>query len=210
MVPTQWKHSIITPVAKVRDPVTPQDYRPISVTSILSRKMEHLIVTKYIYPSMLNPPPQLVFNDQYAFRPSGSATAALIATINNVTEIQRAGKTAVLLSLDFSKAFDRVKHKALLEKYAMLDLDDCVYNWIVSYFEDRDHVTKFEGSVSGVKRINSSVVQGSGIGPASYSIAESDLQPKRKKNSQCTNLPTTWTWSRHWRITMKSRMKWIT
>ena len=71
LVPNQWKHSIITPVAKVRDPVNPQDYRPISVTSILSRKMEHLIVTKFLYPSMLNPTPQLDFNDQYAFRPTG-------------------------------------------------------------------------------------------------------------------------------------------
>ena len=59
--------------------------------------------------------------------------------------------------------------------------NQCEYNWIVSYFEDRGHVTKFKGLVSGVKRINSSVVQGSGIGPASYSIAESDLHPKRKE-----------------------------
>ena len=138
-------------------------------------------MTKYLYPSMLNPTPQLDFDDQYAFRPTGSATAALIATINSVTELHQSGRTAVLLTLDFSKAFDRVRHKTLLEKYAMLDLEDCVYNWIVSYFEDRGHVTKFKGSVSGVKRINSSVVQGSGIGPASYSIAESDLHPKRKE-----------------------------
>ena len=36
----------------------------------------------------------------------------------------------------------------------------------------------FFGEVSSMRRVNASVVQGSGIGPASYSIAESDLKPK--------------------------------
>jgi hypothetical protein len=58
---------------------------------------------------------------------------------------------------------------------------DCVYNWIVSYFDDRAHTTKFEGEVSSERRINASVVQGSSIGPASFSIAESDLQARRKE-----------------------------
>ena len=58
---------------------------------------------------------------------------------------------------------------------------DCVYNWIVSYFDDRTHTTKFEGELSSERRINASVVQGSSIGPASFSIAESDLQARRKE-----------------------------
>ena len=73
---------------------------------------------------MLKPPPELIFEDQYAFRPTGSATAALIATINKVTELIRSGYSVVLLSLDFSKAFDRVWHKTLFEKYELLDIDD--------------------------------------------------------------------------------------
>jgi hypothetical protein len=180
IVPSQWKYSIISPVAKVKDPVAPSDYRPISVTSILSRKLEHELVTRYLYPAMLNPPSELIFDDQYAFRPTGSATAALITTINDVTELLRSGKTVILLSLDFSKAFDRVRHETLFEKYGKLDIVDMIYNWIISYFDDRRHTTKFFGSVSGIQHINASVVQGSGIGPASYSIAESDLKPKKQ------------------------------
>ena len=127
---------------------------------------------------MLMPPPELIFEDQYAFRPTGSATAALIATINKVTELIRSGYSVVLLSLDFSKAFDRVRHKTLFEKYELLDIDDFAYNWIVSYFEDRSHNTKFFGEVSSMRRVNDSVVQGSVMGPASYSIAESNLKPR--------------------------------
>ena len=40
VVPTQWKSSSITPVPKVPQPKTCQDFRPISVTPVLSRLME--------------------------------------------------------------------------------------------------------------------------------------------------------------------------
>jgi len=35
------------------------------------------------------------------------------------------------LGLDFSKAFDTVRHYTLLEKMAMLDIPDTVYNWVI-------------------------------------------------------------------------------
>ena len=57
-------------------------------------------------------------------------------------------------------------------------IPDAVYNWLTSYFDGREHCTKFMNDVSSMKQINSSVVQGSVIGPSSYSIAESDLRSK--------------------------------
>ena len=129
---------------------------------------------------MLDPPQELTFHDQYAFRPTGSATAALIAIVDNITELLRSGNDVVLLSLDFSKAFDRIRHKTLFEKFNKLGIDNRIYNWLISYFEDREHKTKFNGLVSNPKTINASVVQGSALGPSSFSVAASDLKPKNK------------------------------
>ena len=158
VVPVQWKKAIITPVAKVSQAVSASDYRPISVTSILSRKLEHEIVARHIYPAMLEQTNDLEFNDQFAFRPTGSATAALIATIGHVTDLPRSGKTVILISLDFSKAFDKVRHQTLFEKLDKMDIDDRIFNWMVSYFENRTHSTKFLGNVSNEETINASVV----------------------------------------------------
>ena len=83
--------------------------------------------------------------------------------------------------MDFSRAFDTVKHKPLFEKYYKLDLNTNIYNWLVSYFEGRNHTTKFQGNNSTSLPINASIVQGSGVGPFSYDVAASDLQPKSKK-----------------------------
>ena len=42
----------------------------------------------------------------------------------------------IVIALDFSKAFDNVRHSTLLNKMADLDIPDHVYNWLVSYFRD--------------------------------------------------------------------------
>ena len=54
---------------------------------------------------------------------------------------------------------------------------DCVFNWLNSFFTDHEHCTIFNGITSPFLGINSSVIQGSGIGPASYSVNASDLRP---------------------------------
>jgi len=45
----------------------------------------------------------------------------------------------VVISLDFSKAFDTVRHSTLLTNMAELDLPLPVYNWLVSFFDGHTH-----------------------------------------------------------------------
>src|SRR6218665_1239301 len=84
-VPRQWKTTIIHPVPKVQNPSTPAEYRPISVVSILSRIVERIIVHSYIYPAFLKPPIVENIKDQFAFRPTGSTTAAVIDLLQQTT-----------------------------------------------------------------------------------------------------------------------------
>src|SRR6218665_3535761 len=77
-VPLQWKMAVIHPVPKIKTPVSPSDYRPISVVPILSRVVEQLVVSTYLYPALMKPPMVAEITDQFAFRPTGSTTAALI------------------------------------------------------------------------------------------------------------------------------------
>ena len=122
------------------------------------------------------------FRDQFAFRPTGSSTSALISVVDNITELLREGSAVVLIAIDFSKAFDRVRHSELFDKFDKIGVDDETYNWIHSYFHNREHSTKFDGKISGARNINASVVQGSTLGPGSFSVAASDLHPKNKNS----------------------------
>jgi len=78
-------------------------------------------------------------------------------------------------SLDFSKAFDTVRHATLTSKLAQLELPDSIYNWAVDFLENHAHCTKYAGQVSAVAVIQASIIQGWAIGPAS--VTEPDLHP---------------------------------
>ena len=72
VVPAQWKFNSITPVPKINKPVHCADFRPISVTSVLSRIFERHIVRRDMYQMLAHPDFSHLFNDQFAFRPTAS------------------------------------------------------------------------------------------------------------------------------------------
>jgi len=111
-----------------------------------------------------------------------SSTAAIVALLQNITTMLLTNDYVVVISTDLSKAFDTVRHSSLAEKLAALDIPDLVYNWLVSYYHNRGHVTSYAGVTSLVAYINASVVQGSAVGPSSFVVGASDLRPKNKPN----------------------------
>lgn len=68
-----------------------------------------------------------------------------------------------------------MRHSSLTLKLGSLDFPDQIYNWIINYYRDRGHITRFAEKVSGVAFINASVIQGSVIDPASFLVEASDL-----------------------------------
>ena len=148
--------------------------------------MEKSVIRQFIYPTFTNaPPPTLNFNDQFAFRPTGSTTAALISILHTITQLLTTHQFVVVIALDFSKAFDTVRHYTLLNKMAELEIPDNVYNWLVSYFNSHSHCTKYDKITSALQEISAGIIQGSGIGPASYVVNASDLKAITTGNSLC-------------------------
>ena len=122
--PTQWKTVTISPVPKIPQPATCSDFRPISVSSILSRVMERLLVRSFLYPTFLLPHPLLSLKDQFAFRPTGSTTAAISAIVHTVTTLLTYHSYVHLIAFVMSKAFDTVWHSTLMGKLAALSVTD--------------------------------------------------------------------------------------
>ena len=84
--------------------------------------------------------------------------------------------------MDFSKAFDTVRHVTLTDKMAQLPIPDEVFNWIVDFYDGHSHCTKYSGEISACADIHASVIQGSGLGPASYTVTATDLRPVHSGN----------------------------
>ena len=84
----------------------------------------------------------------------------------------------VIISVDFTKAFDRVRHHALSLKYLQFELPD--HNWMMDYFTGRGNSTRVAGLSSLIARLDASIIQGTRVGPSSYVVAASDLNPKHR------------------------------
>jgi hypothetical protein len=181
-VPIQWKLASIKPLPKVSAPKHHADFRPISITPVLTRVMERFVVQRFLYPLFLSPPPMLTFTDQFAFRPTGSPTAAIITLLSTITNMLLTNPFVLVISLDFSKAFDTVRHSTLLEKMAHLDIPINAYNWLVDFFKEHSHCTVYRGEVSMMKGITASIIQGSAVGPAAYVVNAGDLRTVNPEN----------------------------
>ena len=128
-----------------------------------------------LYPSFCTPDFVNKLDNQFAFRPSGSTTAALIAIFTHISGLLENSDYVHVISLDFSKAFDTVSHASLFSKMATLDIPDTLYNWFLSFFSGRSHTTKYQGKTSAPCLINAGIVQGSALGPPSFVVTASDL-----------------------------------
>jgi len=177
-VPQQWRKAIVTPVLKVPKPTSLGDYRPISVTPLLSRTAERLVVSNWLLPAIHIGDLQ----DQFGFRPTGSTTSALVSIIHHVTEMLERSAFVRCLLVDFSKAFDVVDHTVLLAKLSQLGLPDRALNWIISFLIHRTQVVKCENVISSSQPINASIVQGSGLGPMLYVVMAKDLKTVSPSN----------------------------
>ena len=81
-------------------------------------------------------------SDQFAFKPTGSTTNALIYLMHHVPPLLENSAYVRCLMIDFSKAFDVVNHVVLLSKLEPLKLPSFVFNWIVSFLSCRQQMCK--------------------------------------------------------------------
>src|SRR6267154_1401710 len=169
IVPYQWKSATIKPIPKVSSPQLCSDFRPISLTPIISRVLEKIVVRLSIYPLFSQPSTLPLFHDQFAFKPTGSTQSAIISILHHITTLLQTSKYVRLISLDFSKAFDTLRHSTILNKLSTLPVQDIFYNWFVNYFQSHSHSTRFNNHSSLSAQINASVFQVLQLGPLCFS-----------------------------------------
>ena len=110
VVPSDWSKALITAVFKKENKSDPSNYRPISLTSICCKVMEHIVLSHMAKHLSSN---NILINEQHGFRQRFSCETQLISAIHDwAKSINTCSQTDVIL-LDFSKAFDSVPHQRL-------------------------------------------------------------------------------------------------
>jgi len=100
-----------------------------------------------------------------------------------------------VFAFDFSKEFDTARHSTLMSKskLATMQLPDSIYNWVRDFFTDRHHCTRYAGQLSTVAVIKASVIQGSGLGPAS-TLSQLLICIRAQQTTTYLNMLMTPTW----------------
>ena len=124
IVTFNWLAAVVTPVPKVSIPHNISDFRPISVTPILSRLAEKILVRQWIRPAFA----EVDLLDQFAFKPTGSTNCPLTYCVDNITRMLEINNYVRCLMVDFAKAFDTVDHAIILRKVNLLNMPASIKN----------------------------------------------------------------------------------
>ena len=115
---------------------------------------------------------------QHVYRNGSNSTDALLAiqhTVYNYLD-QLEYKAVRLFAMDFSKAFDSVKHHLLAEKLKNLPLNAYIINLYLDFLKHRQQRVVYNNFVGIRKEINKGTIQGSVSGPYLFNIFLNDLE----------------------------------
>lgn len=165
--PAIWKKSRVIPLPKVTNPEELKDLRPISILCCLSKVFEKIINNQIrVHLDEFN----ILPTHQSGFRSGHSCTTALLKVTDDIFTAIDQNNLCLLILLDYSKAFDRIKHQLLLAIFHYIGFTEQAKLLIKNYLTQRFQSVILGSSESDFALVENGVPQGSILGPLLFTL----------------------------------------
>ena len=147
-----------------------ENYRPISLLSVVSKVMERCVfnrIRERVY--------KLIRPCQHGFIEGRSCVTQLVKVLDIIGSHLDTGAQIDTVYLDMSKAFEKVNHRKLIKKLARFGFGGNLLKWFESYLTNRSQCVIVPGGISESKSVTSGVPRDESSIPCSFSFSKTNL-----------------------------------
>ena len=169
--PAAWKTETAVIIPKTSNPDSLADCQNISCTAFLSKVLESLLLQDLRGEIPLD-------EEQYGGIKASSVDHLLVDIYDDVLSSLDKGGSAVVLGIDYQKAFNRLNHRECLAQLERLGASNQSLALVKSFLTGRRVRVKVDGTLSDCKSLNGGSPQGSILGCYLYCAATQQINLK--------------------------------